>query len=100
MEAKNMVCLCECSSRKCGHIYLLGELRWFAENDGTNRGSCPKCGEESYYPLNASGQCRKGSYRGPHDVAAQDIAPSPKMGLKRKRRILAAKARAIEKASR
>lgn len=88
------IILNECAARKCGHIYFGGETEWLPEGDRTLRGACPRCGEQSYYPLNPLGQRRKSSDKTPHEMAVADINPSPRMGPKRRRRILAAKRRA------
>lgn len=99
------VILKECLRTKCGHIYLEEETVWTEPGivkagdvsyHGFSNGCCPRCGEQGYFTLNALGQRRKGreGFAKP-EVAVANISPSPRMGLKRRRRVLAAKRRAL-----
>jgi hypothetical protein len=99
VEQQHMVHLLQCAKQRCGHVLLDHERgnmpsRWWA---GSTVYVCPKCGNESFYTLNAQGRCRTTKDRDlPREINAHDIEPSPRMGLKIRRRILAAKRRALE----
>lgn len=58
--------------------------------------TCPKCAGEEFYTLNAQGQARRMGDDSPREIDPRDIQPSPRMGLKMKRRLLAAKRRLCE----
>lgn len=88
------IILNECAARRCGHIYFGGETECLPEDDRTLPGACPRCGEPDYYPLNPLGQRRKSSDTTAYTMGVADINPSPRMGPKRRCRILAAKRRA------
>lgn len=91
------VCLLQCSRQRCGHVLTEDEYVWTPDPawPSSKIALCPKCAGESFYTLNARGQARKSSDTGPREINPADIEPSPKMGLKMKRRILAAKRRAL-----
>lgn len=97
-KPKILVRLTQCSKASCGHVMTESEHVWVPDPrwKGSRTGTCPKCGNNSFYSLNALGQKRSISDTGPREIAPEDIEPSPRMGLKMKRRILAAKRRAIE----
>jgi len=54
---------------------------------------CPKCGNDSFYTLNRHGQ-KINKMNEPLDPTT--IEPSPRMGLKMRRRIFAARRRATD----
>jgi len=90
--------LLQCSKHRCGHVYLKDERGSVPSKDweGATTSVCPKCGGDSFYTLTAQGRCRTTKDRDlPREINAEDIDPSPRMGLKMKRRILAAKRRAL-----
>ena len=90
--------LLECARVRCGHICLKSEQssRPSALWAGSTVDICPKCGNETFYILHANGRCHTMKDRDlPLDINPADIEPSPKIGLKRRRRILAAKTRAL-----
>lgn len=95
-----LVRLIECGRRSCGYILTEDEREWSEdpEWEGRKTAICPKCGEDGFYTLNESGQRitmrDRDKYRDGIDPAT--IEPSPRMGLTRRRRIFAAKLRAIE----
>ena len=93
--------LIECSLQRCAHIHLFKERDKKPGQLFKNSFVlvCPKCGCNSYYTLNAKGQARRESDTSPREINAEDIEPSEKMGLKKRRRILAAKRRALEAAA-
>ena len=91
------VTLLECCKARCGHILLSSEYvekpdrRW----KGSMICTCPKCGGESFYTLNSAGQARRMSDNSTREITPDSIEPSEKMGLKKRRRIFAAKSRAL-----
>jgi hypothetical protein len=94
---KELVELVQCSKSKCGYVLTTSEYVW-GDNPGWTCGqtaTCPKCGRGSFYYLNAQGQARKMSDKISREIDPETIEPSPRMGLKMKRRILAAKRRAL-----
>ena len=92
-----MIELLQCAKSSCGHVMLKYEQDCIPHPDWECAilCVCPKCGKESFYTLNAQGQKRKQSDPSPREFDPNEINPSPKMGLKMRRRILAAKRRAI-----
>lgn len=97
-SAERRVSLIQCAKNRCGYVLTEDEQVWVPTRDIPNSrtGTCPKCGNDSFYHLNAIGQKRRSSEPLPWEVKISDITPSPRMGLKMKRRILGAKRRAIE----
>lgn len=99
-EKPKLVTLVQCSKSRCGHVLTEDEYVWksnakFGLPSAT--GTCPKCGGDSFYTLNTQGQHRKMSDSDkPREINPEDINPSPRMGLKMRRRILAAKRRATK----
>lgn len=94
---KELVELVQCSRTKCGYVLTTDEYVW-GDNPSWTCGqtaACPKCGGDSFYYLNAKGQARKMSDNSPREIDPETIEPPPRMGLKMKRRILAAKRRAL-----
>lgn len=90
--------LLQCSKQRCGHVHLETERAGVPSKiwEGATTSVCPKCGCTSFYTLTAQGRCRTTKDRDlPREINAEDIDPSPRMGLKMKRRILAAKRRAL-----
>lgn len=94
-----LVELLQCAKQRCGHVLTYDEHVW-VQTDGYEHncktGTCPKCGNDSFYHLNAMGKIRLSSDESPRKINPNDISPSPRMGLKMKRRILAAKRRALQ----
>jgi hypothetical protein len=94
-----LVRLVQCGRRACGYVLTEEERDWREdpEWEGRKTAVCPKCGEDSFYSLNELGQKLtmrdRDKYRDGIDPAT--IEPSPRMGEKMKRWILAAKSRAI-----
>lgn len=90
--------LMQCSKQRCGHVLLDTERVWVPKDKWIDVGGtvaiCPKCGGDSFYTLNEKGQTRKGGDTSTREIDHDSIAPSPRMGLKMKRRLLAAKRRA------
>lgn len=100
--ARRLVTLVQCCKSRCGHVLTEDEYVWIPDDDSRFRGSkravCPKfCGGRSFYTLNTSGQHRKSGDTGLREIDPTEIEPSPRLGLKMKRRLLAAKRRAIER---
>lgn len=96
--AKTPVHLIQCSRQRCGHVLLESEQEQIPHPDFKNAtvSVCPKCGCDSFYTLTAQGRCRTTKDRDlPREINAEDINPSPRMGLKMKRRLLDAKRRAL-----
>jgi len=98
-ELRVKVKLIQCGRHSCGHILLEDERDWKPLTEWSGkRAICPKCGEDSFYTLNEKGQkttmSQRDQYRDGIDPAT--IEPSSRMGLKMRRRILAAKRRAME----
>lgn len=98
--APQLMELLECSRQRCGHILWKQEMADIPHPAYANATQqvCPKCGCESFYTLTAQGRARttKDSRENkPREINPADIAPTPRMGLKRKRRLLAAKVRAM-----
>jgi len=90
--------LLQCSKQRCGHVHLIDERggRPSTSFEGATTSICPKCGCDGFYTLTAQGRCRTTKDRDlPREINAEDIDPSPRMGLKMKRRLLAAKRRAL-----
>jgi hypothetical protein len=95
-----LVTLVQCSKASCGHVLIEDEFEWICDPSaswgGSKQAVCPKCENESFYTLNALGQIRKARDESPREINPENISPSPRMGLKMKRRMLAAKRRALE----
>ncbi|WP_395737433.1 hypothetical protein [Prosthecobacter sp.] len=90
--------LLQCCKQRCGHVMVESEREWIPRHLGSpvKTAVCPKCGGDSFYTLNAQGQCRTTKDRDtPREINAEDINPSPRMGLKMRRRLFAAKNRAL-----
>ncbi len=100
VDHPRLVSLLQCGKQRCGHVLLEEERAWTAPKGSLNRrvAICPKCGHDSFYTLNEKGQQittrDREQYR--HGLDPTMIEPSPRMGLKMKRRILAVKRRALE----
>ncbi len=95
---KTPIHLLQCSKQRCGHVLLKTEQDKIPSRLWANAtvSVCPKCGNESFYTLTAQGRCRTTKDRDlPLEINAEDIAPSPRMGLKMRRRLFAAKNRAL-----
>jgi len=92
-----IITLLQCSKQRCGHVLLESEQEKVPHPDFTNAKLhvCPKCHGDSFYTLNAQGQARRMSDTWPRGIIAEDINPSPRMGLKMRRRLFAAKNRAL-----
>ena len=98
MSTTTTVVLLECSRARCGHVLLESEQssRPSALWASTTVSTCPRCGNESFYTLHASGRHRTmKDIKLPLEINAEDIDPSPRMGIKRRRRLFAAKHRAL-----
>ena len=88
----------QCTKQRCGHVLLETEheLVQCPKRPWVKRHVCPKCGGDSFYTLNAQGRCRTTKERDlPCEINAEDIEPAPRMGLKMRRRLFAAKNRAL-----
>lgn len=91
------IILLECGKSRCQHILLSAEYvekpdkRW----QGSRICTCPKCGGDSFYTLDPAGRARRMSDNAPREIDPETIQPSEKMGPKKRRRIFAAKARAL-----
>lgn len=97
-QTGTVIHLMQCSKQRCGHVLLETEEAKVPHPDYKNAtiSVCPKCGCNSFYTLNAQGRCRTTKDRDlPREINAEDINPSPRMGLKMRRRLLAAKRRAL-----
>lgn len=92
-----IVRLMQCAKQRCGHVLLDDEREWIpVSRDGRTKSAvCPKCHGNAFYTLNAQGQARTRRGEGPQEIIAEDIQPSSRMGLKMKRRLYAAKNRAL-----
>lgn len=92
-----LVELMQCGKTSCGHVLIESEQVWVPNPEWkhSKTATCPKCGNDCFFSLNAQGQKRKMSDTCPRKIPPSDIQPSPRMGLKMRRRILAAKSRAI-----
>ena len=99
-SVQRLVRLIQCERRSCGHVLIEDERAWIPHPEwaGAMRAVCPKCADYGFYTLNEKGQAigikDLDKYR--NGIDPETIDPSPRMGLKMKRRILAAKRRAIE----
>lgn len=93
-----LVHLLQCAKQRCGHVLPDNERDWNPSPDweGSLKAVCPKCGGEGFFTLNAKGQCRMQRDTSPREINPHAIEPSPRMGLKRRRRIIAAKRRILE----
>lgn len=89
--------LMQCAKQRCGHVLLESEREWIpvSRDEQTKSAVCPKCSGDSFYTLNTQGQRRMRRDEGPREILAEDINPSPRMGLKMRRRLFAAKNRAL-----
>ncbi len=96
---RRLVTLLQCGKSRCGHVLTEAEYDWKPDLERDSflgkTAYCPKCGGDSFYTLNAQGQARRMSDPGPREIDPETIEPSPRMGLKMRRRLLAAKRRAI-----
>lgn len=92
-----IITLLQCSKQRCGHVLLESEQEKVPHPDFEHAKIyvCPKCCGDSFYTLNAQGQARRQSDTGPREILAEDISPSARMGLKMRRRLFAAKNRAL-----
>lgn len=92
------ITLVQCCKGRCGYVLLESEYIWFSEamSRFSKTAHCPKCQGLEFYTLNSKGQARKQSDIGPRDIDPTTINPSSRMGLKMRRRILAAKKRALD----
>lgn len=94
------VILLQCAKSRCGHVLTEDEYVWKSDRSfglaDSKTAHCPRCDGVAFYTLNALGQIRKSRDESPREIDPTTIEPSPRMGLKMKRRILAAKRRAIE----
>lgn len=93
-----VITLLQCCKQRCGHVLLESEQEQVPHPDFKNAtvSVCPKCGGNSFYTLNEQGRCRTTKDRDlPREILAEDISPSPRMGLKMRRRLFAAKNRAL-----
>ncbi|MEO5715037.1 MAG: hypothetical protein ABIT37_16280 [Luteolibacter sp.] len=103
VDVPRLVRLVMCGRRSCSHVLIEEERDWREDPDwkGHRTAVCPKCGDDSFYHLNEAGQkinfSDREKYRNGIDPAT--IEPSPKMGLKMKRRILRAKRHALSLAN-
>jgi hypothetical protein len=93
--------LLQCGKSTCGHVLVEDEQVWVPSRlcwAGSTTGTCPKCGNDSFYHLDANGRKMTSTqiFEGRGHIDPNTIQPSPRMGLKMKRRILAAKRRALE----
>lgn len=91
------VILLECGKSRCQHILLNTEYVGKPDKSwpGSTLQTCPKCGGDSFYTLDPVGRARRMSDNAPREIDPESIQPSEKMGLKKRRRIFAAKARAL-----
>lgn len=90
--------LMQCAKQRCGHVLLETEQELIPcpERSNVRFHVCPKCGGDAFYTLNEQGRCRTTKDRDkPREILAEDISPSPRMGLKMRRRLFAAKNRAL-----
>ena len=94
-----LVRLVQCARKSCGHVLLEDERGWTLPKGAlfSRTAICPKCSNHSFYTLNEKGQqiTMRDSEKYRHGIDPASIEPSPRMGLKMKRRILAAKRRAL-----
>lgn len=93
-----LITLIECAKQRCGHILLESEQEWTEGVGPLKRRTaiCPKCGHDSFYTLTAQGSARTTKDRDtPREIDPRQIEPTPRMGLTRRRRLLAAKRRAL-----
>ena len=98
MNTTTTIHLMQCAKQRCGHVLLETEqeLMQCPERAYVKIHVCPKCGGDSFYTLNALGRCRTTKDRDtPREINAEDINPSPRMGIKMRRRLFAAKNRAL-----
>jgi hypothetical protein len=97
-EPTKLIHLMQCAKQCCGHVLIESEREWVPSRcwKGANDAVCPKCGGASFFTLNAQGQCRMQRDTGPREIDPNDISPSLRMGLKMKRRLFAAKKRALQ----
>jgi hypothetical protein len=96
---QRLVVLLKCGRKSCSHVLIEEEREWLEDPLWTARktATCPKCSNDGFFTLNEKGQeitmKDRDKYRGGIDVNL--IEPSPRMGLKMKRRIFRAKRHAL-----
>jgi len=96
----SLVRLLQCGRQSCGYVLTEDEREWLQDPEWSARRTahCPKCGEDGFYTLNEKGQKitarDREKYRDGLDPTL--IEPSPRMGPKNRRMILAAKERILE----
>jgi len=90
-----VVRLLKCGKQRCSHVFTDDEYVDIPHPEWANSSirTCPKCGNDSVWMLDKNG--RVVDLGRSDGIDPGDIEPSPRMGLKMKRRILAAKRRAL-----
>jgi hypothetical protein len=66
------------------------------EFEGPRTATCPKCGGESFYCLDAEGQFRKSSDKTPRAIIPGRVSPSPRLGDAKAKKIWEAVARVLQ----
>lgn len=92
---KKLILLLQCTRRRCGHVLLESDQVWEPNDGGGKTATCPRCGREEFFTLDAQGRCLTMRHTGPKEIYAEDIEPGPRMGRTMRRRLLAVKARAL-----
>lgn len=86
--------LLKCTRQKCSHVFTSEEFKkvpWPGQSCGKLM-VCPQCENDSTYTLGSDGIAADPETR----INAHDIEPSNRLGLKMRRRVFAAKRRAIK----
>ena len=91
-QNQRFVRLLKCGKQTCSHVLTEGEQENTPdpERSYVSIHTCPKCGNDDFWMLDKNGLTVNKS----EEINVNDIDPSPRLGLKMKRRILAAKKRA------
>lgn len=89
--------LLKCAKQVCSHVFTDEEYKkipWKGVSGGEHM-VCPKCENDSTFTLWHDGTICRPGYR----INAHDIEPSPRLGIRMRKRILAAKQRAVTRDS-
>ena len=95
-----LVRILQCGRQSCSHVLTEDERDWKSDPrwESSRTAICPECGCDSFYTLNEKGQQittrDREKYR--EGIDPSTLEPSPRMGPKNRRMILAAKARILE----
>ena len=95
-----LVRILECGRQSCGYVLTEKERDWKSDPrwESHRTAICPECGCDSFYTLDEKGQrittCDREKYR--EGIDPTTLEPSPRMGPKKRQRILAVKQRILD----